>query len=117
MLIAEPSNTAVDTLLEKLILVLPSSYDHPTVIRLGRVGGDTHDKERADRLYLQGYELDHMVDRRIGAYRTTRTSTESDGYLRKQFEQELLMKARVVGIWDQVIIRLSLLWLLLLIPK
>ena len=98
MLITAPSNAAVDTLLEKLILVLPSSHDHPTVIRLGRVGGVTHDKERADRQYLQGYELDSMVDHRIETYRATHTTTESDGYLRKHFEQEILMKARVVRI-------------------
>lgn len=98
-MINAPSNAAVDTLLEKLVLALPSSYEKPTVVRLGRVGGDTHDKERADRMYLQAYELDAMVDKRIEAYRhdrSTRNNTESDGYLRKQFEQELLLRARVV---------------------
>ena len=70
------------------------------MVRLGRVGGDTHGKDRTDRFYLQRYELDGMVDRRIEAFRQnkdTRMKSESDGFLRKQFEQEILMNARVVG--------------------
>mgnify|MGYP000417507872 CR=1 FL=1 len=55
-MIAAPSNAAVDTLLEKLVLTL--SAHTSTVVRLGRVGGDTHGKDRTDRFYLQRYELD-----------------------------------------------------------
>ena len=97
-MIAAPSNAAVDTLLEKLVLTLTAHTS--TVVRLGRVGGHTHCKDRTDRFYLQRYELDGMVDRRIEAYRQnkeTRMKSESDGFLRKQYEQEILMNARVVG--------------------
>ena len=97
-MIAAPSNAAVDTILEKLVLVIPS-VQQPTVVRLGRVGGDTHGKERINRMYLQKYELDGMVDRRIEMYRSDqskRLATETDGFLRKKFEQDILMNARVV---------------------
>ena len=101
----------MDTLLEKLVLVLPSSSSssslsssssntfNPTVVRLGRVGGDTHENERAGKQYLQGYELDGIVDRAIEKYRREKGAmdvVESEGYLRKQFERDFLMGARVV---------------------
>lgn len=96
-MIAAPSNAAVDTLLEKLIIALPSAAAQ--IVRLGRVGGDTHSKERSERFYLQRFELDHLVESRIDAYRSnkkTAMNSETDGYLRKQYEEELLLKARVV---------------------
>lgn len=96
-MITAPSNAAVDTLLEKLIIALPSAGSQ--IVRLGRVGGDTHSKERAERFYLQRFELDHLVDKQIEEYRQSKKgilSSDTDGYLRKQFEQELLMRARVV---------------------
>lgn len=89
----------MDTLLEKLIIALPSASSQ--VVRLGRVGGDTHSKERAERYYLQRFELDHMVEKRIESYRSnkkTAMNTETDGYLRKQFEEEILLQSRVVGV-------------------
>ena len=101
MLITAPSNAAVDTLLEKLLIALPSATSQ--VVRLGRVGGDTHSKERAERYYLQRFELDNLVEKRIEHYRTnkkTAMNTETDGYLRKQFEEEILMRSRVVGSVD-----------------
>ena len=96
-MIAAPSNAAVDTLLE---IQAVRRGRKSAVVRPGRVGGDTHGKDRTDRFYLQRYELDGMVDRRIEAYRQnkeTRMKSESDGFLRKQYEQEILMNARVVG--------------------
>ena len=53
-MITAPSNAAVDTLLEKLVLTLPSIASS-MVVRLGRVCGDTHGKDRTDRFYLQRY--------------------------------------------------------------
>jgi len=96
----------VDTLLEKLVLVLPSSSSSsssihsPPVVRLGRVGGDTHENERAGRQYLQVYELDGLVDRAMERHRTEKgwmEVGESEGHLKKQYEQEILMNARVVS--------------------
>ena len=109
ILVTAPSNAAVDTILEKLILVLPSASSQ--VVRLGRVGGDMHNRERTDRYYLQRYELDNMVEKKIENHqknRTTNMASENEGYLRKQFEQEILLKARVVGkpIDKEVIYRL-----------
>ena len=81
-----------------MILVLPSASSQ--VVRLGRVGGDMHNLERTDRYYLQRYGLDNMVEKNIENHRKNRTTnmaSENEGYLRKQFEQEILLKARVVG--------------------
>lgn len=99
ILIAAPSNAAVDTLLEKLVISIPST-ENPNVIRLGRVGGDASVKDHPERAFLQKYELDGMVDRQIKKFRSeaaNRLSTETDGYLRKKFEQTTLMNARVVS--------------------
>lgn len=98
ILITAPSNAAVDTLLEKLVISIPSTQN-PNVIRLGRVGGDASVKDHPERAFLQKYELDGMVDRQIKKFRSdaaNRLSTETDGYLRKKFEQATLMNARVV---------------------
>lgn len=99
LLIAAPSNAAVDTLLEKLVLSLPSAQT-PSVVRLGRVGGDASARDHPERAFLQKYELDGMVDRQIRKFRSdpsNRLATESDGFLRKKFEQSTLMGARVVA--------------------
>ena len=56
-------------------------------------------KDHPERAFLQKYELDGMVDRQIKKFRSdaaNRLSTETDGYLRKKFEQTTLMNARVV---------------------
>lgn len=101
ILIAAPSNAAVDTLLEKLVISIPSTQN-PNVIRLGRVGGDASVKDHPERAFLQKYELDGMVDRQIKKFRSdaaNRLSTETDGYLRKKFEQSTLMNARVVPLF------------------
>ena len=63
------------------------------------MGGDTHENERAGRQYLQVYELDGLVDRAMEKHRADKgwmDVGESEGHLRKQYEQEILMNARVV---------------------